>query len=45
MKYFSQFVKYSQIFVFLSLNFEDGQRRCNVKLRRFRVTTVAAEKQ
>jgi hypothetical protein len=45
MEYFSQFVKYSNIFVFLRLNFEDGQLTCDVILRRFRVTTVAAEKQ
>jgi hypothetical protein len=45
MQYFRQFVKYSQIFVFLSLNFEEGQCTCNVILRRFRVINVAAEKQ
>jgi hypothetical protein len=45
MEYFGQFVKYYQILVFLRLNFEDGQRTCDVILRRFRVTTVAAEKQ
>jgi len=40
MQHFKQFVKYSQIFVFLSLNFEDGQRKCNVILRRLCVTIV-----
>jgi len=43
MQYFKQFVKHSQIFVFLSLNFEDGQRMCNITMRRFRVNIVAAE--
>jgi hypothetical protein len=45
MQYFRQFVKYSQIFVLLSLNLEDGQSTSNTRLRRFRVAVVAAENQ